>query len=88
MPFVKFRQRNQHFGGCAFFLNRAFEVCLGHFILAELMATAARFGKSVRKGIDESAKAGDADTSDLFTGVSRDVDKSLWLLEAHLQADR
>jgi starvation-inducible DNA-binding protein len=46
------------------------------------------FGKGVRAAIDEAAKAGDADTSDLFTGVSRSVDKNLWLLEAHLQADR
>jgi len=42
----------------------------------------------VRKAIDETGKAGDADTSDLFTGISRNADKSLWLLEAHLQADR
>jgi len=48
----------------------------------------ARFAKSVRKAIDEAGKAGDADTSDLFTGISRGVDKGLWLLEAHLQADR
>lgn len=48
----------------------------------------AAFGKSVRKAIDDAAKAGDADTSDLFTGVSREIDKSLWLLEAHRQADR
>ena len=60
----------------------------GRAHLEALAAAFARFGKSVRKAIDESAKAGDADTSDLFTGVSRDVDKSLWLLEAHLQADR
>jgi starvation-inducible DNA-binding protein len=48
----------------------------------------ARAAKSLRKSIDDAAKAGDADTSDLFTGISRDVDKGLWLLEAHLQADR
>jgi starvation-inducible DNA-binding protein len=42
----------------------------------------------LRKAIGEAGKAGDADTSDLFTGISRGVDKSLWLLEAHLQADR
>jgi len=53
-----------------------------------LAAAYARFGKSVRKAIDEAAKAGDADSSDLFTGISRGADKSLWLLEAHLQADR
>jgi starvation-inducible DNA-binding protein len=60
----------------------------GRAHLEALAGAIARFGKSVRKVIDESAKAGDADTSDLFTGVSRDVDKNLWLVEAHLQADR
>ena len=45
----------------------------------------ARLGKSVRK---PSTQSGDVDTSDLFTGVSRSVDKNLWLLEAHLQAER
>lgn len=48
----------------------------------------ARFAKGVRKAIEQAAKAGDADTSDLFTGISRAADKALWLLEAHLQAER
>jgi starvation-inducible DNA-binding protein len=48
----------------------------------------AAFGKNVRKAIDVAGKAGDADTSDLFTGISRDVDQYLWFLEAHLQAER
>jgi starvation-inducible DNA-binding protein len=48
----------------------------------------AAFGKVVRKAIDEAGKAGDADTSDLFTGISRGIDKALWLLEAHVQAER
>jgi starvation-inducible DNA-binding protein len=43
-------------------------------------------GKAVRSAIDEAGKLGDADTSDLFTGISRDLDKSLWFLEAHRQA--
>jgi starvation-inducible DNA-binding protein len=60
----------------------------GRAHLEALAIALARFGKGVRKAIDESGKTGDADTSDLFTGVSRDVDKSLWLVEAHLQADR
>lgn len=60
----------------------------GRAHLEALAGALARFGKAVRQAIDESGKAGDADTSDLFTGVSRDVDKSLWLVEAHLQADR
>lgn len=55
----------------------------------DALATAlGDFGKRVRKAIDEAAKLGDAGTSDLYTGVSRDVDKYLWFLEAHLQAKR
>jgi starvation-inducible DNA-binding protein len=63
-------------------------VAEGRAHLEALANALARFGKSARKAIDESGKAGDADTSDLFTGVSRGIDKQLWLLEAHLQADR
>ena len=57
----------------------------GRAHLEALAVALARFGKSVRKAIDETGKAGDADTSDLFTGLSRAVDKNLWLVEAHLQ---
>ena len=46
----------------------------------------ARFGRSTRSAIEAAAKAGDADTSDLFTQVSRGVDKLLWFVEAHAQA--
>jgi starvation-inducible DNA-binding protein len=55
----------------------------------DALATAlADFGKRIRKGIEEAGKQGDADTSDLYTGISRDVDKYLWFLEAHLQSKR
>jgi starvation-inducible DNA-binding protein len=64
------------------------EIADGRAHLDALAAAYARAAKAVRKAIDEAAKAGDADTSDLFTGVSRGLDKGLWLLEAHLQADR
>jgi starvation-inducible DNA-binding protein len=37
---------------------------------------------SIRAGIDAAAELGDADTADLFTEISRELDKSLWLLEA------
>jgi starvation-inducible DNA-binding protein len=53
-----------------------------------LSSAVADFGAKVRKAIDEAARAGDADTSDLFTGVSRELDKDLWFLEAHLHAQR
>lgn len=45
----------------------------------------AKFGSFVRDAIDESEKAGDADSADLYTGISRQVDKQLWFLEAHIQ---
>jgi starvation-inducible DNA-binding protein len=45
----------------------------------------AEFGKKSRAAIAASDDLGDADTADLFTGISRDLDKQLWLLEAHLQ---
>ena len=51
----------------------------------EALATAvADFGRKVRSGIDDAQGFGDADTADLFTEVSRETDKQLWLLEAHL----
>ncbi len=45
----------------------------------------ATLAESTRKAIDEADEAGDADTADLFTAVSRTLDKSRWFLEAHLQ---
>lgn len=53
-----------------------------------LSAAVAAFGAKARTAINAAAELGDADTSDLFTGVSRDIDKYLWFLEAHLHAQR
>jgi len=46
----------------------------------------AVFANTTRTAINATDEAGDRDTSDLLTDVSRDVDKWLWFLEAHLQA--
>ena len=45
----------------------------------------AQLSKSTRSAIEAATATGDADTADLFTEVSRELDKSLWFLEAHLQ---
>jgi starvation-inducible DNA-binding protein len=56
--------------------------------LEAITTSLAGFGKSAREAIDIAAGAGDAGTADLFTEISRAADKILWLLEAHLQAER
>ena len=52
--------------------------------VAALADRYAALAKTTRAAIDVSGKQGDADTSDLFTGISRELDKALWFLEAHL----
>ncbi len=56
----------------------------GMHAIAALADRYAALAKSTRAAIDASSKHGDADTSDLFTGISRGLDKALWFLEAHL----
>jgi starvation-inducible DNA-binding protein len=53
-----------------------------------LSAALADHGAKLRAAIDAADRLGDADTADLFTGVSREMDKHLWFLEAHLHAKR
>jgi starvation-inducible DNA-binding protein len=45
----------------------------------------AALAESTREAIDTAEEAEDMDTADLFTEVSREIDKSLWFLEAHIQ---
>lgn len=57
--------------------------------LPTVEALAARYASlatTTRAAIDIASSAGDHDTADLFTEVSRGLDKALWFLEAHLQA--
>jgi starvation-inducible DNA-binding protein len=60
----------------------------GHSHVEALSSALAAFGKSARKAIDDTDALGDKDTADLFTEVSRGIDKWLWFVEAHLQAER
>lgn len=57
-----------------------------HKVTEHLEALITRYGttaNNIRKAIDEADEAGDANTADIFTQVSRDLDKALWFLEAH-----
>lgn len=53
--------------------------------LAALIERWGQVANAVRANIDEADEAGDADTADIFTAVSRGLDKQLWFLEAHVQ---
>jgi starvation-inducible DNA-binding protein len=53
-------------------------------VVADRLAT---YGAAVREAIEVAdSELGDIDTSDLFTEISRSIDKHLWFVEAHLQA--
>lgn len=57
--------------------------------LPTVQALAERYAKlaaSSRKAIDTAAHETDMGTADLFTEVSRGLDKALWFLEAHLRS--
>jgi starvation-inducible DNA-binding protein len=59
-----------------------------HEGMAVVRAVADRYaaaGKAARQGIAQADEHGDADTADLLTQVSRDLDQSLYFLESHLQ---
>jgi starvation-inducible DNA-binding protein len=56
----------------------------GTAVVALLAERFARWGAAAREAIETAGKAGDQGTADLFTEVSRGLDKSLWFLEAHL----
>jgi starvation-inducible DNA-binding protein len=52
--------------------------------LEALSAALAQVGAGARQGIATATDLNDADTADLFTEISRQLDKDLWFLEAHL----
>ncbi len=60
-------------------------VYAGDAVVAELASRYGVLAASTRKAIDATAALGDADTADLFTGFSRELDKALWFIEAHRQ---
>jgi starvation-inducible DNA-binding protein len=65
----------------------ALQTAGGEAHIKAIAAALAQFGKAVRADIDKAAALGDAGTADLFTEVSRETDKQLWFVEAHLAAE-
>ena len=61
------------------------DVFEGMAVVAALADNYAVVAKASRAAIDEADTLGDADTADLLTDYSRELDQSLWFLEAHLQ---
>jgi starvation-inducible DNA-binding protein len=53
--------------------------------LKALIDRYAIFTTNIRKAIDTASEHNDSSTADLFTEISRTVDKQLWFLEAHVQ---
>jgi len=63
------------------------DVSSGPDTVEALSSALATFGAQVRAAIGEADEMGDADSADLFTQISRAIDKDLWFVEAHAQAD-
>lgn len=61
------------------------EITDGRDHVDALSGALADFGKKVRANIDDSDGLGDKDTADIFTEISRGIDKLLWFVEAHIQ---
>ncbi len=49
-------------------------------------AALAAFGQSAREASKKVGENGDADTSDMFTQISREIDRQLWFVEAHTES--
>jgi len=58
----------------------------GEEFLRALAERLAAYGKSSRAAIDSTDEVGDMATADMFTEITREIDKQLWFIEAHLQA--
>lgn len=60
------------------------QITLDKQVAEALAERYAQHGAGVRAAIDTALNDGDQDTADLFIEVSRQVDKDLWFIEAHL----
>jgi starvation-inducible DNA-binding protein len=58
----------------------------GPSMLKFLVHNVAHHANALRTAVQESDDLGDAITADLFTQLTRELDKDLWFLEAHIQS--
>jgi len=49
-----------------------------------LSSALGAYGKRARHAIDQTDELGDKGTADIFTEISRGVDRYLWFVEAHV----
>ena len=56
--------------------------------VAALSKALSTFGHEARNAIAQAYELDDADTADIFTEISRGIDKWLWFVEAHSQAPK
>jgi starvation-inducible DNA-binding protein len=61
------------------------EIDAGMAYVEALVQRYAAHANQVRAAIEAADRAGDMDTADLLTEISRELDKDLWFLRAHLQ---
>ena len=60
----------------------------GHAHVEAVSKALSTFGRQARQTIEQTDELDDADTADIFTEISRGIDKWLWFVEAHAQATK
>src|SRR5204862_6490672 len=60
----------------------------GHAHVEAVAKALSTFGQEARATISQADELDDADTADIFTEISRGIDKWLWFVEAHSQATK
>ncbi len=63
-------------------------ITMGREHVEALSRTLAAYGELVRAAINQADELNDPATADIFTEISRAVDKNLWFIEAHNQAEK
>ncbi|MCA9071223.1 MAG: DNA starvation/stationary phase protection protein Dps, partial [Planctomycetaceae bacterium] len=64
------------------------DVTEGQDLVVSMAERFAEYAASSRSAIEELEHWNDAVTADLFTEISREIDKGLWFLESHYQGER